>query len=124
MEMKIEGMVAGESLGTDLVEVYKMLDNLRYSQSLFTSCAECDRHQVLAILRRCIERASLSAAATIGVSIKDENGVTRHIALADNCNETMIELESVLRSVAAGHSGHAHGGSVGASPNPKHLPVN
>jgi hypothetical protein len=78
MELVIQGSVAGQGLGDDLVDIYKMIDNLRYSQALFTNCADCDRHQVLAVLRRCIERARMAAAlATITVSIKDENGATK-----------------------------------------------
>jgi hypothetical protein len=88
-----------------------MFDNLRYSQSLFTSCAECDRHQVLAVLRRSIERVRQSRGlANISVSLRDESGLTRNIALSDAGHETMRELEEMLRSVTSGYPGHAHGG--------------
>jgi hypothetical protein len=124
MELRIEGAVAGAGLGNDLREVYRMFDNLRYSQSLFTSCAECDRHQVLAILRRSIERTRLSPALTsIRVSTKDENGVIRNIAVGDHGNDSMRELEKMLRSGAGAHPGHAHDGPAEEAPRSRDLSV-
>ena len=124
MELKIEGKAApGNGPHYGLKEVYRMLDNLRYSESTFASCAECDRHQVLAIIRRSIDRANLSTGlANISVSIKDENGATKQIAISEG-SDTMVELEKMLRSVSAAHPGHSHGAPSQATPGSKGLSV-
>jgi hypothetical protein len=124
MELKIESATAGGRPGADLKEFYKMFDNLRYGQSLFTSCAECDRHQVLVMLRRSIERARQSSAlANISVSIKDESGAVRNIAVTDGGSDSMLELEKVLRSVGPVYQGHAHNGPAEQTPRSLDLSV-
>lgn len=124
MELKIEGATAGDGPGADIKEFYKMFDNLRYGQSPFTSCAECDRHQILAILRRSIERARQSTALTnISVSIKDESGAIRNIAVTDEGNDSLLELEKTLRFVAAAYPGHAHKGPADQAPRSVDLSV-
>ncbi|HKF54891.1 MAG TPA: hypothetical protein VKJ45_05595 [Blastocatellia bacterium] len=117
MELTIEGAAPGDGAVSDLRDFCRMFDNLRYSQSLFTSCAECDRHQVLALLRRSIERVRQSRVlANISVTLKDETGMTKKLALSDNGYETMRALEEMLRSVSSAYPGHAHGGSVPSRP--------
>jgi len=117
MELTIEGAAGGDGAVSDLRDFCRMFDNLRYSQSLFTSCAECDRHQVLAVLRRSIERVRQSRVlANISVSLKDETGLTKNIALSDTGQDTMRELEEMLRSVTSAYPGHAHGGRAASRP--------
>jgi hypothetical protein len=124
MELKIESAVADAGPRGSLIEFYKMFDNLKYSQSGFTSCAECDRHQVLAILRRSIERARQSQApASISVSIKDETGTIRNITVTDGGNNGMLELEKMLRMVASDYPGHAHNGPAEPAGKPRDLSV-
>jgi len=109
LELKIQGAAASGGRGADLLEFCRMFDNLRYGQSLFTSCPECDRHQILAILRRSMERVRQSpATARITVSIKDENGTTRNLAVTHGDDETLFELEKALRPVGPAYQGHAH----------------
>jgi hypothetical protein len=117
MELTIEGAAAGDGAVSDLRDFCRMFDNLRYSQSLFTSCAECDRHQVLAVLRRSIERVRQSRGlANLSVTLKDETGLIRNIALSDAGNDTMRELEEMLRTVASAYPGHTHGGRAVSRP--------
>jgi hypothetical protein len=124
MELKIESAVAHDGPRGDLREFYKMFDNLRYTQSGFTSCAECDRHQVLAVLRRSIERARHSPApASISVSIKDETGTIRNISVTDGGSDGLLELEKTLRMVASALPGHTHTGTAERSPKSRGLSV-
>jgi len=109
LELKIQGSASGDGRGPDVLEFCRMFDNLKYGQSLFTSCPECDRHQILAILRRSIERARQSpATARISISIKNEKGTTRNLAVTDGDDEILFELDKALRPVAPAYQGHAH----------------
>jgi hypothetical protein len=124
MELNIETAAPREGPRGDLREFYKMFDNLRYGQSGFTSCPECDRHQILAILRRSVERARQSSApANISVSIKDETGTISNIMVTDGGDHGLLELEKTLRMVAPAQSGHPHTGAAGRAPKSRGLSV-
>ncbi len=124
LELKIQGPASGDGRGADLLEFCRMFDNLRYGQSLFSSCPECDRHQILAIVRRSIERARHAPGTPrISVSIRDESGTTRNLAVTDGDDEVLFELEKALRPAAPAYRGHAHNGSLGNAPRSRDLPV-
>src|SRR5215470_16002230 len=83
VEVKIERPAPGDRPDWDLREVHRMVDNLRYSQAPATSCPECDRHQVMAILRRSIERGHLASdLPAVRVTVRDDHGATRNIPVS------------------------------------------
>lgn len=71
------GFTDGNDRSEDhLAEIARMIDSTSYHQRLDPDCRECDWHQVLILIRRCHEQASLAGCHLItNVRIEDGKGV-------------------------------------------------
>jgi len=108
LKIKLTGPDSGRD--QDLKQVFKMFDNLRHSQSLFTSCVDCDQRHLLVLLRRSIEQVRPSPHTFITVTVKDRRKAAKKLTITEWDRQTS-ELGKILGPVAP-QSGHRHTGTT------------
>ena len=90
IELSINPLGRGPHLSKDLAEVLKIIDDsgIRYCLTPSGTCIEGDWDEVMALVKRCHERArALSSHVLTTVRVEDEEGAT------DKLNENIASLE-------------------------------
>ncbi len=102
VELSINPLGRGSHLSKDLAEVLKIIDDsgLPYCLTPSGTCIEGDWDAVMALVKRCHERArSLSSHVMTTIRVEDEQGAT------DKLNENIAAVERAaerpLKTVAA-----------------------
>jgi len=76
IELDIELIDGNDRSENHWAEIARIIDGNRYHQRLDPACSECNWHQVLILIRRCHEQASLAGCHLItNVRIEDGEGV-------------------------------------------------
>ena len=90
IELSINPLGRGSHLSKDLAEVLKIIDDsgIRYCFTPSGTCIEGDWDEVMALVKRCHERArALSSHVLTTIRVEDEEGAT------DKLNENIASLE-------------------------------
>lgn len=90
IELSINPLGRGTHLSKDLAEILKIIDDsgIQYCLTPSGTCIEGDWDEVMALVKRCHERArDLSSHVLTTIRVEDEEGAT------DKLNENITSLE-------------------------------